>query len=71
MINSLEVRVLYPTWWRWRVSEAQGRSPPRGGAWKKRGANVRADGQELDTRHAVLDEWAYDHEVHIHQAHGL
>jgi len=25
MFNSLEVKVLYPTWWRWRVSKAQGR----------------------------------------------
>jgi len=25
MHSSLEVKVLYPTWWRWRVSEAQGR----------------------------------------------
>jgi len=25
MTDSLEVEVLYPTWWRWRVSEAQGR----------------------------------------------
>jgi len=25
MFNSLEVKVLYPTWWRWRISETQGR----------------------------------------------
>jgi len=24
MFNSLEVKVLYPTWRRWRISEAQG-----------------------------------------------
>jgi len=25
MNDSLEVEVLYPAWWRWRISEAQGR----------------------------------------------
>jgi len=25
MVGSLEVKVLYTTWWRWSVSEAQGR----------------------------------------------
>jgi len=27
MFSSLEVKVLHPTWWRWRVSNAQGLSP--------------------------------------------
>jgi len=49
MFSSLEVEVLRPTWWRWRASEAQG-LPPRGGVWRKRGANVRVDGQEPGTR---------------------
>jgi len=49
MLNSSEVKVLYPTWWRWRVSDAQGLSP-RGGVWRKREAKVRADEQEPDTR---------------------
>jgi len=49
MLNSLEVKFLYPTWWRWRVSDAQGLSP-RGGVWRKREAKVRADEQEPDTR---------------------
>jgi len=27
MFSSSEVKVFYPTWWRWRISEAQGRLP--------------------------------------------
>jgi len=43
MFSSSEVKVFYPTWWRWRVSETQGLWP-RGEVWKKRGANARVDG---------------------------
>jgi len=69
MLDSLEVKVFCPTWWRWRTSEAQGRDSPRGGAWKKRGANLRVDEQEPDEAWA-LDESAYCDEVHIHQERG-
>jgi len=50
MLDSSEVKVFCPTWWRWRTSEAQGRDRPRGWAWKKRGAKLRVDGQEPDRR---------------------
>jgi len=49
MLSSLEVKVLFTTWWRWSDSEAQGLSP-RGEVWRKRGANVRADGEKPDIR---------------------
>ncbi len=42
---------------------------PRGGAGKKRGAKMRADEQEPDTRPTVAGEEANDDEAPIHQAH--
>jgi len=47
MTDSLEVEVLYPAWWRRRISEAQGLLP-RGRVWRKRGAKPRPDGQKPD-----------------------
>jgi len=49
MLSSLEVKVLRPTWWRWRASKVQG-LPPRGGVWRKHQANARVDGQKPNTR---------------------
>jgi len=45
----LEVKVLCPTWWRWRASKVQG-LPPRGGVWRKHRANAWVDGQKPNTR---------------------
>ena len=39
-------------------SKTQGRDQPRGWVRRKRGANVRADVQEPDSRHTVPDEQA-------------
>jgi len=47
MNDSLEVEVLYPAWWRRRISEAQGRHREMG-VWRKRGAKPRPDGQTPD-----------------------
>jgi len=70
MHNSSEVKVLYPTWWRRRV-ELRARASSWGGIWRKRGAKPWPDGQKPDTRQDWPDEWANDHEVHIHQGPGL
>jgi len=44
MLDSLEVKVLYPTWWRWMVSEARRRNNTRREAGPERnvGAKMRA-----------------------------
>jgi len=47
MFSSLEVKVFYSTWWRWRVSEVQGLLP-WGGVWRKHGAKARVDEQKPD-----------------------
>jgi len=43
MFNSLEVQVLYPTWWRWRVSEAQGQNNTRREAGPERSVEQRRE----------------------------
>jgi len=68
MFSSLEVKVFYPTWWRWRISEAQG-LPLEGGpkeAWSKSASRWTKIGYQA---------WAWDErptyrKVHIHQARG-
>ena len=47
-------------------SEAQGRHREVGSE-RKRGAKIRADGQERDLRPTASDERATDNEVRIHQ----
>jgi len=71
MLDSLEVKVLYPTWWRWRVSEARRWNNTRREAGPERnvGAKMRADEQPTDKRPTVAGERATDCEAHIHQAH--
>jgi len=71
MFDSLEVKVLFTTWWTWKDSEAQRWNHTRreAGAGKKRGAKTRADEQEPDRRPTVAGEQANDCEAHIYQAH--
>jgi len=66
MHRNLKVKVLYPTWWRWRVSEAQGRRP-QGGVWRKCVANTGADDRKSGDKAPTVDELAPLSEVHIHQ----
>jgi len=69
MIDSLEVQVLYPAWWRRRISEAQGRrreARSEGSVEQNRGP---MDKNRI-TRPTRPDERATDRKVHSHQRPG-
>jgi len=66
MTSSLEVKVLRPTWWRWRASDDARAIAVRRGlkeAWSKRASRWTNTGYEAP----VPDERATYREVHIHQ----
>jgi len=68
MFNSLEVEVLYPTWWRWRVSEAQGRCCEAG---SERSVEQRREPMNKNRmmRPTVRGERASGRKAHIHPKH--
>jgi len=69
MIDSLEVQVLCPAWWRRRASEAQGRHREVGSE-----GSVEQNRDPMDknriTRPTRRDERAIDREVQGHQGPG-
>jgi len=70
MIDSLEVEVLYPAWWRRRVSEAQGRRREAGSEGSVEQSRGLMDKNRI-TRPTRPDERAADREVHSHQRVGV
>jgi hypothetical protein len=69
MIDSLEVEVLYPAWWWWRISEAQGRRHETGSERSVEQSRGLMDKNRI-TRPTRPDERAKDREVHGHQGPG-
>jgi len=69
MIDSLEVKVLYPTWWWWRISEAQGRRREAGSERSVEQSRSPMDKNRI-TRPTRPDERAQNREVHGHQGLG-
>jgi len=68
VFDSLEVEVLYPTGWRWRVSQAQGRHREVGSE-----GSVQPTGEPMNQnrriRPTVPGERARDRDAHFHQGH--
>src|SRR4051794_41404730 len=69
MTGSLEVQVLYPAWWRRRVSEAQGRRREAGPEGSVEQSRDPRDTNRI-ARPTQPDERAGDREVHGHQGRG-
>jgi len=69
MIDSLEVEVLYPAWWRRRISEAQGRHREAASGGSVEQSRGPMDKNRI-TRPTRPDERADDREVHGHQGPG-
>jgi len=69
MNDSLEVEVLYPAWWRRRISEAQGRRREAGSEDSVEQSRGSMDKHRI-TRPTRPDERARDREVHGHQGSG-
>jgi len=69
MNDSLEVEVLYPAWWRRRISEAQGRHREVGSEESAEQSRGLMDKHRI-TRPARPDERAANREVHGHQRSG-
>jgi len=66
MLSSLEVKVLRPTWWRWRPSDDARATAARRGlkeAWIKHASRWTKTGYKAQ----VLDERATYRKVRIHQ----
>src|SRR4051794_4039483 len=69
MTGSLEVQVLYPAWWRRRVSEAQGRRREAGSEGSVEQSRDPRDTNRI-ARPTQPDERARGREVHGHQGRG-
>jgi len=69
MIDSLEVKVFYPAWWRRRISEAQGRHREVGSEGSVEQSRGPMDKNRI-TRPTRPDERATDREVQGHQRSG-
>jgi len=67
--DSLEVEVLYPAWWRRRISEAQGRRREAGSEGSVEQSRGPMDKNRI-TRPTRPGERANDCEVHGHQGSG-
>jgi len=69
MFDSLEVEVLYPAWWRRRVSKAQGRHREMGSEGSVEQTCGPMDKNRI-MRPTQPDERANDRKVHSHQGWG-